>query len=868
MPTPNSSTINAPRAPVAKVADTSSTVLWRNTLLFAVLGFSAELSAEDHGENQRRSDEDKATSAPPRFNSNFLFGGSHSGDLQAFLAGGDVLPGDYRVDVLVNQELIGRRDVNFASPAPGLPAVACITLRVLENAPIRFAQLQAQGLVSLDQQDECLNLPKLIEFSTVDYDANRLQLSISIPQASISAGPRGYVSPELWDAGVAAGFINYNFSARGNQNQGRNSDNLYLGLNNGFNLGMWRFRNDLTISQSTDRPREFTSNRTYAERDITPLRSQLSVGETYDNAQIFDSFRFRGFTLRSDDSMLPDSERGYAPVIRGTAETNATVEIRQNNYLLSSTEVSPGPFVISDIFPSGSNGDLEITVIEADGRQRVTTQAFAALPRMVRENSLRYTLAAGQYGQLGATLPTPRIMTTSLTYGLTSETTVYGGMQWSENYRAGNLGLTRNTPIGAISTDVTQSLSDVGASKQKGQSLRMLYAKTLTQTNTTLTLASYRYSTEGYRTLSDHVRDLASPLEHPTGRARSRFDLTINQTLGKARGSLYLTSSQQRYWNLPGGSQQLQAGYANQWEKLNYNVNLSHSRSANSDRSDRSIRSSLQDTSLNLTLSLPIGGTSSNTRVSASLNARRSGDYSLQSGVNGRFMGDPDSHYSVRAGTEKGRGETTSATLSTRTSVASFNAGYSAGANYSTTSVGATGSVVAHAGGINLGLPVGDTFALAEVKGIEGARLANTSGAKTGSNGFAIVPNVTPYRNNWVRLDTRDLGADIEIENPSQQVIPRRGSVTKAMFTSQQGRRVQFELRHPDGSNLPFGAVVVDVQGNELGIVDPFSSALALVTEDAGVVTVKSGGKACEVEYQLPEKQAGVFYEHYMGVCR
>lgn len=836
---------------------------WRHASLGVAFSLLATLPTEASEETQALTENEANVIPGPRFNSSFLFGGAHSGDLQAFLAGSNVLPGVYRLDVLVNRELVGRQDIAFISPGAGQAAVPCINLRLLEHAGIDLAPLEARGLIDLKQADQCLDLLKLIEYSTIEYDANRLRLSITVPQASMKRGTRGYVNPDLWDEGLTAGFVNYNFSARGNQSQGRNNDNLYLGMTNGVNLGMWRFRNDSNISQSTNSRRQFTRNRTFAERDITPLRSQLSVGETYDNTQIFDSFRFRGIALRSDEAMLPDGERGYAPVIRGTAESNATVEIRQNGYLLLSTNVSPGPFVISDISPSGSNGDLEITVIEADGRRHVSTQAFASLPRMVREGGSRYTLAAGQYGVLGQGTPTPRIVTGSLTYGVTAETTIYGGLQWSERYRAGNLGMTRNTPIGAISADMTQSLSAVQGNKEKGQSMRLLYAKTLTQTDTTLTLASYRYSTEGYRTLSDHVQDLASPLDRSLGRARSRFDLTINQNLGRKDGSLYLTSSQQRYWNLPGQSQQLQAGYSNHWRNLNYNINLMHTRTPASSTIKRDV---LEDTSLNFTLSLPLGNADSTSRASFSGTLRDRG-YTAQSGLNGRLMDDPNSHYSLRLGTEKNQGETASASLNTRTPVANLSAGYSAGPGYSSTNVGASGSLVAHAGGINFGQSVGDTFALAHVDGVEGAKLATSTGVTTGFNGYAIVPHVTPYRNNWVRLDTRDIGAGVEIDNPSQQLIPRRGSITKASFAAQQGRRVQFDLRREDGSPMPFGAVLLDAEKQERGITDPFGKALAMVEHDRGVITVKTASGTCEFEYQLAERAPEVSYERVAGVC-
>lgn len=44
--------------------------------------------------------------------------------------------------------------------------------------------------------------------------------------------------------------------------------------------------------------------------------------------------------------MIPFSQRTYYPTIRGIAKTNATVEVRQNGYLIYSTSVPPGQFEI------------------------------------------------------------------------------------------------------------------------------------------------------------------------------------------------------------------------------------------------------------------------------------------------------------------------------------------------------------------------------------------------------------------------------------------------------------------------------------------------------------------------------------------
>jgi outer membrane usher protein len=73
---------------------------------------------------------------------------------------------------------------------------------------------------------------------------------------------------------------------------------------------------------------------------------------------------------------------------------------------------------------------------------------------------------------------------------------------------------------------------------------------------------------------------------------------------------------------------------------------------------------------------------------------------------------------------------------------------------YNSQNLNLAGSIVGHAGGINLGQTVGETFALAQVEGVEGVKIGSFTGASTGNNGFAVVPNAQPYRVNWINLDT------------------------------------------------------------------------------------------------------------------
>lgn len=51
--------------------------------------------------------------------------------------------------------------------------------------------------------------------------------------------------------------------------------------------------------------------------------------------------------------MLPDSEQGFAPVVRGIANSDAQVVIKQNGYVIYQTWVSAGPFEIKDLSRNG-----------------------------------------------------------------------------------------------------------------------------------------------------------------------------------------------------------------------------------------------------------------------------------------------------------------------------------------------------------------------------------------------------------------------------------------------------------------------------------------------------------------------------------
>ncbi len=117
------------------------------------------------------------------------------------------------------------------------------------------------------------------------------------------------------------------------------------------------------------------------------MKSDITVGQSSSPADVFDSVPYTGVELKSDNDMLPDSEKGYAPIIRGTAHSNALVMVRQNGYVIYQNTVAPGAFEINDLYPTGSSGDLQVTVKETDGSESHFVVPFASVPVLQREKT-------------------------------------------------------------------------------------------------------------------------------------------------------------------------------------------------------------------------------------------------------------------------------------------------------------------------------------------------------------------------------------------------------------------------------------------------------------------------------------------------
>ncbi|MBC2380276.1 fimbrial biogenesis outer membrane usher protein [Pseudomonas sp. WS 5106] len=778
--------------------------------------------------------------------------GGQQVDISKFSQGNIVLPGSYRTDVYLNGQWLGRETLSFVAVEGKDSAQMCLERDALLRAGVDLDAVQQQsaetGAPPPPPFDRCANIATYLPGATSQFDSGENRLDLQIPQIYLTRKARGYVDPKHWDSGVDAAFVRYNANTFATSTNGRSSNSHYLGLNTGLNLGDWHWRHNGSFSQ-TDAGSGYQSSSTYVQRELSPLRSQVVIGEIYTPGELFDSVRLRGASLFTDDRMLPDSQTGFAPVVRGIAETNARVTVRQRGVLLDEVSVAPGPFVLNDLFPTGYGGDLTVTVTEADGRQREFIVPFAANANLLRAGHNRYSLSFGLLDEIGLQNP-PKLMQATYQHGLNNLLTGYTGAVVGEDYRSQLVGTAFNTPFGALSFDLTNSNAYLpGYGSREGQSVQLRYSKNFTDTGTHFALGAYRYSTEGFLTVGDaaRVRDLAiegRSLDN-LSRIRDRMDISLNQSLGN--GSVYLTGSSQNYWNRSSGNVTFTAGYTSSWKGMNYTLSAQRTTDLLSDRVDKQVE---------LSVSLPLG---SDARAPTLTTTAYRGNQSSGERVNlGGTLGErSEFSYGLGGTRTQGSSNTMSADMKYQASHGVLSAGYGQSNAYRATSLGITGGIVAHAGGVTFAPELGDTIGIVQAPDAQGARINGNHGSQIGKSGYAVVPHLTPYRQNVVELDPKDLSVDVELKTAAQNIAPRAGSVVKLQFETTSGQAILITALREDGSLLPFGSDVFDEDGASVGIVGQGGKAFVRVSRQQGQLTVKWGQNAnatCRLHYASAER--------------
>ena len=813
------------------------------------------------------------------FNDQFLFSTGANIDVSRFSTGNPIPPGTYKTQITLNTLSGVLTDITFNDT--GSPRAApCFTSKILAQLGVKPDMLDLTS-------DTCVNLAEQFPQSSWNYDLGTQELSISMPQIYVQKNPGGYVDPSLWDDGIPAAMFSYDLNGWHSENNGQTSESGYAGLKYGANLGAWHLRAKGNFNWDNDNGSHYSSQDIYLQRDVTPLRSQLLLGDSFTRGDTFDAFRIRGVRLYNDDRMLPGGVSTYAPTIRGVAKSNAKVTVTQSGNKIYETTVPPGPFEINDLSTTGYGSNLDVSIEEADGSIRTFSIPYSSVAQMLRPGYARWDIGAGELNDDGL-ISKPKLGYLTGYYGLSNTFTGYAGLQYMDvGYTSGLLGIAMNTPIGALAVDVTHSRTNIDdLSPLIGQSYRVTWSKLFENSQTSFNIAAYRFSTEKYMSLrdaaalNDNIKynhtyqngDKGESGYRQFQRMKNQFQINISQPLsfdGNSGGNLYVNGSWQDYWNDESSSSQYSIGYNNSFAWASYSISLQRSYNEYGDKDD----------SLYINLSIPLENLFGRNKrplgfstVNMSVNSNMKSDSNISTSASGT-TDDARFNYSVNTSSNRsdgsminqigGYGSYSSAIgpFSVSASTSDDNSRQYA-ANYS-------GGMVLHSGGITLApgsIDDSDTLALVHASGAKGAKLISGDG-KINGYGYALQPYLSAYHQNTVGLNIDTMETDVEVKNTSTTVVPRSGAIIKVNFETNEGRSLLMELQRSDNGFIPLGADVQNEQGQSIGTVGQAGMAYIRGANDSGQLRVVWGaGKEgrCSVHYQFKDNDA----EKKVGLTR
>ncbi|HGL4620255.1 TPA: outer membrane usher protein [Citrobacter koseri] len=766
-------------------------------------------------------------------------------DLGQFSRKGYVMPGEYTLTLRINKQELDEQQVNVYAPDDDPEASnVCLTRDLVSLFSIKS---EYTDKLTWWHQGECLDLGSL-EGSEARADLSSNSLVVSIPQAYLEYSSESWDPPSRWDNGIPGVMFDYNINAQSQHNEGGNDNNSFSGNGTtGANFGPWRFRADWQTQYQPDNSNSsgdtlnWDWSRYYLYRALPTLGARLTLGEDYLYSDIFDSLRFIGGSLVTEDNMLPPNLRGYAPEVSGVADTNAKVTISQQGRVIYETQVAAGPFRIQDLNQAVS-GKLDVRVEEQSGRIQEFQVDTASVPYLTRPGMIRYKFATGRPSKMDHKADGPTFATGEFSWGINSGWSLFGGAMGSEEYNAFALGIGRDLlAFGAISVDVTQSFAHLdNRGDINGRSYRASYSKSFDATDSKVTFAGYRFSEKEYLSMSDYLNVKESDDE--TGKSKEMYTITFSQPIRSLGLSAYLNYSHQTYWDRPADDR--------------YNLSISRSMDIGSVKNIslslsayRNKNNGQNDDGMYLSASVPWGNGAS---VSYSSTLNRD-DNSHRVSYYDRFN-EYDS-YQISAGYGR-KGANSSGYLTHQGDMAqvNLNASYQEG-QYRSLSASLQGGMTATTEGaaVHRNSRPGGTRMLLDTDGVADIPVKGF-GASTRTNRFgkAVVGDISNYYRNKLSVDLNQLPDNAEATRSVVQATLTEGAIGYRRFDIVSGEKAMAVIRLADGTYPPFGAMIHNHKEQNVGIVND-EGQVYLSGINAGERMFVSWGESSRCEIDLPQ---------------
>ena len=630
---------------------------------------------------------------------------------------------------------------------------------------------------------------------------------------------------------IPAAFVNYdlNFSAQANKGLGTTRDLgalLELGFSNQWGVltssyaGTGLIHSDPAVGAAWRRL-ETTLTRDFPEKNVTLRVGDSSTRPGTGGRSVY----FGGLQIGRNYGLTPGFLAQPIPLITGTSTAPSTVELYVNDALRQTSSVPTGPFTIDNFPLLTGSGQARVVVRDLLGRETVLVQDFFSHSSLLEKGLGDWSFEVGAVRQNLGTLNADygEHFTGGLyRYGLSQSSTLEARGDVGRDTKGLGLALSQALPwqmLGQFSVagsrDVSAGSGYQGSIGLEHQSLR--HGFTVNAQGATI-----RYRQLGQDTVSTPTKLQLSAsynYTHPTWG---------NWGLAFARVNSFLTAPLNTYG-------------------LNYSTKVGEA------------------SALALTFTPSFGGDQRHrTRREPGNSVGQGADFIQQHYAQGwqdRRLHDGEQKFDGRngpwlpgvGGHPRWRGVQRRRRLLPG-GKALLSADVSASSSKQALRLGTRGGLAVADGKFFTARRIEDSFAIVEVPGYAGVGVGfqGSSLTKTDASGVAILPRLSPYTRNSIRLDPRELPISAEIDNIEQVAVPAARSAVKVVFPVRTGRGALIKLLLDDGEPAPAGAEIELVGDKHEFFVARRGEAFVTGLQDKNEIRLKHNDQTCTVKIELP----------------
>jgi outer membrane usher protein len=561
-------------------------------------------------------------------------------------------------------------------------------------------------------------------------------------------------------------------------------------------------------------------------KDLPSRNQTLRLGDASTRAGMWGrSVYFGGVQWGSNFALTPGFISQPLPILSGVSAAPSTVELYINDVLRQVSTVPTGPFAIDNFPALTGGGDARLVVRDLLGRETVITQPFFTNSQLLANGLDDWSLeagrlrrdlgtASGHYGEgFGSGI---------WRRGFTNTLTLEGRLEGTRKSQNMGAGLVMGLPWqilgkGALVASREQTIGSghqwlLGVERQDLRSGAFVQAQG---------------SSLNFRQLGQDVLALPTKLQ-----VAGNFSYTTDKagTFGMGFASVSRYDSARVFT--------LSANYSIRvGERSNLTVTAS-----------RAVAGAT-GSSIGVTLVIPL----EKSRVASASATVRSGQQDFYATAAQSPTEDSALGWRTLAGRQQGQAHAEGGLYYTGR-YGSLSSDLSASPVQTALRLGATGGLIFADRHVFATRRLDDSFAIAEVAGYGnvGIGLGSNVLTHTDAAGVALVPRMSAYQSNSIRIDPKELPINAEIDSIEQIVVPAWRSGVKVVFPVRSGRAALIKIVFDDGEPAPAGAVVKIEGDKEEFYVARRGEAFITGLQPANRLRLTWNDKHCQFDVMLP----------------